>query len=274
MALGSCSASCRNIPTFLACSLIYQPYREISGFSPKSKFHTPNLTAVYSTRPRTGKSTGRTGRKPGNDPDFIREKPQEAGKDLQGLPFLPSHTELPQTDQDLSIIWISHPAPPRELVRGEKSRLSFVTPKAQRSISSIPDCSLCPVLVFNLTHTHRTLLHRRFSRCQRSSNPSIPHCVPCRIGPAVSGKEGGDVLPGLPPSPVPAACPAVMDGYWFWLHPTQRSVTSCQAEVTANPSAWRQPSLADCSQGHWGLDSSLPLSPLCFLSSPVSHRSQ
>lgn len=58
----------------------------------------------------------------------------------------------------------------------------------------------------------------------------------------------------------------VMDGYWFWLHPTEKSVTSCQGEVTANPSAWRQQSLADCFQGHWGLDSSLPPTSLISLS--------
>lgn len=59
-----------------------------------------------------------------------------------------------------------------------------------------------------------------------------------------------------------------MDGYWFWLHPTEKSVTSCQGEVTANPSACRQQSLSDCFQGHWGLDSSLPpTSPVSLLPS-------
>lgn len=60
----------------------------------------------------------------------------------------------------------------------------------------------------------------------------------------------------------------VMDGYRFWLHPTEKSVTSRQGEVTPNPSAWRQQSLADCFQGHWGLDSSLPpTSPVSLLPS-------
>lgn len=69
----------------------------------------------------------------------------------------------------------------------------------------------------------------------------------------------------------------VMDGYWFWLHPTEKSVTSCQGEVTANPSARRQQALADRFQGHWGLDASLPpaspvpLSP-SFTQGSVNHH--
>lgn len=68
-----------------------------------------------------------------------------------------------------------------------------------------------------------------------------------------------------------------MDGYWFWLHPTEKSVTSCQGEVTANPSARRQQALADRFQGHWGLDASLPpaspvpLSP-SFTQGSVNHH--
>lgn len=126
------------------------------------------------------------------------------------------------------------------------------------------------MLVFNLTH--RALLPRRFLRC---SNPSIlaalshplPPFHPAELlFPRDPDREGGwrcfASSASFPCASCCSCCPAVMDGYWFWLHPTQRSVTSCQGEVTANPSAWRQHSLADCFQGHWGLDSSLPPTPL------------
>lgn len=138
---------------------------------------------------------------------FHQGEAPEGGKDLQCLPFLPHRQSCLKLT--LKKICISHPAPPgTELSQSHRE----ASPPFQLGFCLFPEP---PVLVFNLTH--RALLPRRFLRC---SNPSIllhypTHCPHSTLQNSsfpvtLTGKEGGDVLPALLPSPVPPAAPAVL----------------------------------------------------------------
>lgn len=65
--------------------------------------------------------------------------------------------------------------------------------------------------------------------------------------------------------PFTAVCPRG-DGWLLVLASSDREICHlAPGAVTANPSAWRQQSPADCFQGHWGLGSSLPPTSLVSL---------